>query len=350
LDTIYEFGWSSYWEEAFAPLREKGLTPGRVTAVYRDRCTLVTPLGPLWGSPSGTLRRELSGAPPAVGDMTALTIPRETGDAVIEELLPRRTAVCRQSVHNVHERQAMAANVDLVAIATSLNRDFNPARLERYMTVAWNSGARPAVVLTKADLCDEPAACLAALEEAATMVPTVTVCAPTGQGLDALRALWDPGETAVVLGSSGVGKSTLLNALMGETVMDTREIREDDGRGRHTTTHRQIFRLPDGRLLIDTPGMREIAFDEEGGAQTFADIEELAASCRFSDCRHQSEPGCAVRDAINEGALTRDRLERYNKFRREERHEMAKSDKKARIEKRQQERAFGRMVRSMKTR
>lgn len=345
LHTLIDYGWNDRWQAQFEQAASPGLTPGRVTAVHRDRCVLMTPAGSVWGRPSGALRTRLDGAPPTVGDMAALYLPPAQGEAVLESLLPRRTALARQSVHHVHERQAIAANIDLAAIAASLNQDLNPARLERYLTVAWNSGARPAILLTKADLCDDAASAEALVEAIAPGVPVVTLSAQNGQGLEAVRALWRPGETAVVLGSSGVGKSTLLNALLGYEAMATRAIRQDDDHGRHTTTHRELFRLDCGRLLIDTPGLREIAFDS--GSQTFSDIETLAGRCRFADCAHRTEPGCAVLEAIASGELSGDRLERYRKYQREEHHEQAKTDAKVRADLRQRDRDFGKMVRQV---
>ena len=237
--------------------------------------------------------------------------------------------------------QALAANVDYLFVCTSPNGEFNIKRVDRYLAMADGAGVEAVLIITKADLASGLGDVLSAIQALHPKRRHILCSTLNGMGIDALRDLVTAGKSAVLMGSSGVGKSSLINALLGKDHLETSEISAYKDKGRHTTTSRVLIPLISGGFLIDSPGMREIAFDEEGGAQTFADIEELAASCRFSDCRHQSEPGCAVRDAINEGALTPDRLERYNKFRREERHELAKTDKKARAERRQQDRAFG---------
>jgi ribosome biogenesis GTPase len=254
-----------------------------------------------------------------VGDFVLLQ-PNDSGNSLIVRLLPRRSKFSRAdfSGHAAGYaktilEQVVAANFDYVFIVSSLNLDFNTGRILRYLTQAWRSGGQPVVILTKADLSPDVETRLAEVREAAPGVPVHAVSAHSGFGLAALGEYLLPGKTVVFLGMSGVGKSSLLNALMDSEVMAVREIREGDSRGRHTTTHRQLFLLPSGAMVIDTPGMRELGlFDAESGLSTgFSDIEELFATCRFSDCRHRTEPGCAVLAAIQDGSLPGERWERY---------------------------------------
>jgi len=256
---------------------------------------------------------------PRVGDFVLLQY-NPTGDSRIAELLPRSTKFSRAdfSGHGVGyvktiREQVVAANFDYVFIISSLNQDFRVSRIVRYLTQAYASGGQPVIILTKADLVEDTATPVAMVENAAPAVPVIAVSSHTGEGLSQLSEFLQPGKTVVFLGMSGVGKSSLLNALMDANVMAVSGIREDDGRGRHTTTHRQLFMLPSGAMVIDTPGMRELGlYDADEGISTgFADIEELTTQCRFSDCGHNSEPGCAIRAAISNGSLPISRWEQY---------------------------------------
>ena len=255
---------------------------------------------------------------PTVGDYVMVNY-REDGDSQILSTLPRRTFFSRREPGPVPRDQAVAANFDRVFIMQSLNRDFNHRRLERYLTLAWQSGASPAVLLTKADLTEDHAAYLARVERAAPGVETYVISTRTGYGLDRLSACLQPGTTVVFLGSSGVGKSSLVNALAEEEIMPVSDIRERDGKGRHTTTHRQLIRLKSGVMIIDTPGMRELGIWDasEGLEDAFADVERYLGKCRFSDCRHEREPGCAIRAAIAAGELDAARWESYRKLKAE---------------------------------
>lgn len=255
---------------------------------------------------------------PTVGDHVTL-LYNPAGDSQITGVQPRRSVFARKIAGAKQVEQAVAANFDEVFLLSSLNQDFSGRRLERYAALAWQSGATPVVVLTKLDVATDVEGMIQDAQAAAPGAPIYAVSAKTGEGLNTLAQRLRPGHTVVLLGSSGVGKSSLLNALAGEMLMDTGEIREDDARGRHTTTHRQMHRLPSGAYVIDTPGMREIGlFDsEEGVREAFEEIEELAKQCRFSDCAHASEPGCAVREAIEEGLLDEARYKSYRKLQRE---------------------------------
>lgn len=243
----------------------------------------------------------------------------ENGDSQIIATLPRRTFFSRREPGPIPRDQAVAANFDYVFIMQSLNLDFNPKRLERYLTLAWQSGATPVILLTKADLAEDYWDYLTQVERVAAGVNIHVVSAHTGHGLERLNAYLQPGKTVVFLGSSGVGKSSLVNALAGEAIMTVNSIREDDSKGRHTTTHRQLIRLKSGVLIIDTPGMRELGMWDvsEGIGEAFSDVEQFLGRCRFTDCRHESEPGCAVKAAIAAGELELPRWESYLKLKEE---------------------------------
>ena len=295
---------------------------------------------------------------PAVGDWVTVADRQATRDVaherdIITAVLPRRSAfvrsaadASRRSAGNLVDEQVLAANVDVAFLVAGLDHDFNIRRLERYLAVAWSSGTRPVVVLNKADVAIDLDDRLLEVESVAPAVPFVVLSALTGDHVADLAPYLAPGQTAVVLGSSGVGKSTLVNALLGERRQATAAVREDDSRGRHTTTHRELFELPTGAFLIDTPGIRalEIAGADEGVDAAFDDIAEIAAACRFSDCRHQGEPGCAVRTAIDQGRLTRERFASHQKLERELAHAERKGDARAAAEERRRWKTIHRQV------
>jgi ribosome biogenesis GTPase / thiamine phosphate phosphatase len=317
------------WDERFATLLASegpGLAAGRILTEERGHYLVASGIGEGPVSVSGRLRHDAELDPtatwPAVGDWVALDpVPASAGPAehrLIQRVLPRRTAVIRRAPGDRRvPSQVLAANVDTVFVVSSMNADFNVRRLERYMTVAWESGAWPVVLLSKSDLATNSDGFIADATATAPGVDIVPVSAVTGEGLDQVRAHLGPGKTVVFIGSSGVGKSSIVNALAGAPLLATAAIREDDARGRHTTTRRQLVRLG-GALLIDTPGLRELGvMDGDGVAAAFDDVERAAATCRFSDCEHRSEPGCAVRAALADGTLDRGRLEAWRKLERE---------------------------------
>lgn len=300
----------------------EGLLPARVTAVHKERYGLICAHGPAFGRLKTAEYYGGGEAFPTTGDFVCID-GFGGGDCRIVRTLPRRSYFSRLDPSSSgHGEQAVAANFDVVFILQSLDRDFNLRRLERYLTLGWQSGATPVVVLTKADLAGDCADRVRMAERTAAGVGVFAVSARTGAGLDGLARVLRPGGTVVLLGSSGVGKSSLVNALAGREVMEVGGVREDDGRGRHTTTHRQLIRLDSGVMVIDTPGMRELGMWDvtEGLGQSFADVERYFGRCRFSDCRHQSEPGCAVRAAIEAGELAPERWESYRRLKAEARY------------------------------
>ncbi|HVO09661.1 MAG TPA: ribosome small subunit-dependent GTPase A [Vicinamibacteria bacterium] len=314
-------GFTPAQARAFAPLEADGLRPGRVVAGHTPRLSRVaTASGEVMAELAGRLRHQANSPLdlPAVGDWVALR-ERPGGGAVIEAVLPRRTAFVRRAAGERSLPQVLAANVDTVFLVMGLDADFNPRRLERALVLAWESGAEPVVLLNKADLNPEAEARRAEIERLVAGVPVLVTSAKQGQGLPALARWLSPGRTVALLGSSGVGKSTIVNRLLGREKQKTQEVRETDRRGRHTTSHRELVPLPGGALLVDTPGLREIQLWSEGsGLRTaFFDLQEIAGGCRFSDCGHGSEPGCAVRAAVAEGRLDPLRLDSFLKLQAE---------------------------------
>jgi ribosome biogenesis GTPase len=320
-------GWDADWASTFEQPEHDNLIPARVAAQHRGEYVLFSEEGELRAKASGRLfyDREVGGELPAVGDWVGVRAP-----ATITSILQRRTAFVRKSAGNDSTGQVLAANVDTALLLAGLDDDFSLRRLERYVTTAWESGAQPVVVLTKSDLCTDVDAAVIAVESVAIAVPVHPISNLSGAGLETLEPYLQTGRTAVLLGSSGVGKSSLLNRLAGQELMRTRTLAAD-GTGRHTTTHRELIRLPDGGLVIDTPGLRELQFWEGDLSAAFEDIEALAAECRFRDCAHTHEPGCAVLRAVDDGTLELDRLRSWRKLQRELESIAARTDKRLRL-------------------
>jgi ribosome biogenesis GTPase / thiamine phosphate phosphatase len=322
------YGWTPARSQDFVPCSEAGLVPARVVIQKRDIWQVQTLDATAFdASLLGKFRTEaLQGEFPVVGDWVALEVAGTS--ARIHNVLPRTTTLTRKAVGGDNAAQIIAANVDLGLLVCALNEDFNPRRLERYIALCRAGNVQPLIVLTKADLVEDVEPFIAALNDVATGVSILPVSVMSQTGLSALQPFLISGQTAALLGSSGAGKSTLLNALAGSEVMATSAIRYNDGRGRHTTTHRELVTLPSGAMIVDSPGMRELALWDggQGVSEAFDDVETLAGNCRFSDCQHIKEPGCAIREALQSGVLDDARWAGYQKLQRELAFEQAKTD------------------------
>ncbi|MFE7061315.1 ribosome small subunit-dependent GTPase A [Sutcliffiella sp. NPDC057660] len=331
-----ELGWNDYLNNEFALYEEQGFTVGRVMLEHKRIYRVETDNGEYLAEVSGKYRFEAESREdyPAVGDWVVLSERQSERKATIQALLPRFSKFSRKAAGLTTEEQIVAANVDTVFLVQSLNYDFNARRLERYLIMAWESGATPVIVLTKADLCEDVAARIKDVEAVALGVPVFAVSVKDETGLEELAPYFTTGKTVALLGSSGAGKSTLTNFLLGEEKQVIQEVRGDDDKGRHTTTYRELYLLPTGGLVLDTPGMRELQLWEADGAtvgQSFQDVEELAEQCYFRDCKHENEPSCAVREAIREGTLEEARYQSYVKLQRELAYLERKTNKRAQL-------------------
>ena len=333
---LTSLGWNPQRATEFAPYAERGLLPARVSLEHTHIYRLLAAEGEMLARVAGRLRHRASARTdyPAVGDWVAVEPDPHGGEARIHEVLSRTSRFSRRAAGDVTEEQIVAANIDTVFLVAGLDHNFNPRRLERYLTVAGESGASPVIVLNKADLVDDPEAYVRQVRALAPGVPVYAVSCEAPATLAALFEHLGFGRTGALLGSSGVGKSTIVNRLIGYDLLQTRDVRDGDSRGRHTSTRRELVMLRDRGVLIDTPGMRELQLWETGEALsgTFADIDALAEGCRFRDCGHTSEPGCAVLAAIEAGALVAGRLESFHKLAAEQQHQARQQDERARIE------------------
>ncbi|MEO7406007.1 MAG: ribosome small subunit-dependent GTPase A [Vicinamibacterales bacterium] len=330
---LAELGWNQRFAASFKEHASQGRVPGRVVLEHTHIYRVGTEGGEVLARVSGRLRHRAETRPdyPAVGDWVVIS-PAQDGDTRIHTILPRFSRFSRRAAGDTTEEQIVAANIDVVFLVGGLDGDFNPRRLERYLVVAWESGATPVIVLNKADLIDDPERHVQEVRVSAPGVDVHAVSARDPLSLDALRAHLGSGRTAALLGSSGVGKSTIVNRLVGHELLRTRDVRESDSRGRHTSTNRQLVVLENEQgILIDTPGMRELQLWDTGdsGGDAFADITELSAGCRFRDCRHMQEPGCAVRASVKRGELPADRFENYRKLALEREHQNRQVDARA---------------------
>ena len=318
---LKNLGWDKFFESHFQPYAANGYASGRVASESKHFYCIYCESGKVLGEIAGKLRHEAldQGDLPVVGDWVVIRTPPENSRVTIHAVLPRKSKFTRKMAGVRTEPQIVASNIDTVFLITSLNEDFNPRRVERYLIVAWESAARPIIILSKSDLCDETEERIRQIRAVVGDVPIHAVSVVRREGLDELTQYLKHGETVALLGSSGVGKSTLINHLLGREYLRVQETRKHDGRGRHTTTHRELIVLPQGGLVLDTPGMRELQlWDGEGGLHiAFADIETIASHCYFSDCRHRDEPRCAIRKALADGAIDTARYESYEKLQKE---------------------------------
>ena len=328
--SLENLGWTPALRKEFEPHARAGFDAGRVAVVHKDLCGVYTPMGELWADVSGRMRHETASRAhlPVTGDWVVLRPRPSEGRATIHAVLPRRSVFSRKAAGAITEEQVVAANADSIFLVCGLDRDFNLRRIERALVLAAESGAEPVVVLTKADLCDDPGARMAEVREIAPVVAIHVVSSITGDGLPGLSPYVVPGRTVALIGSSGVGKSTLVNRLLGSEAQATAQVSAHDGRGRHTTTRRELIALETGGWILDTPGLRELQLwaGEDALPAAFADVDALAAECRFRDCRHENEPGCAVRDALAEGRLPAERFASFLKLRKELRHLALRQD------------------------
>ena len=336
MSDLLQLGWNGEREDAFGSYRLEGLVPGRVALEHTHIYRVITHTGESLARVSGRLRHRATTRAefPAVGDWVALEPSDHGGDARIVAVLPRHSRFSRRAAGDPTEEQVVAANIDTVFLVAGLDRDFNPRRIERYLLVATESGAIPVIVLNKSDLAERADAMTDLVRGLAGHTTVHAVSCRMPGSVDVLRQYLGPGQTGALLGSSGVGKSTIVNRLIGHDLLRTRDVRESDSRGRHTSTARQLVVLDGAGVLIDTPGMRELQLWDTGDAisGTFADIEALAVGCRFRDCRHRQAPGCAVRLAADDGDLPAGRLESYHKLQDEQAHQTRQMDQRAQIE------------------
>jgi ribosome biogenesis GTPase / thiamine phosphate phosphatase len=317
---LKDLGWNPFFESHFEQFNRTGVTPARVVEEFKGLYRVRSAHAEYLAETSGKLQHQAAGREdlPAVGDWVAIIARPEEGRARIEHVLPRRTRLTRKVAGREMSEQIVATNLDTVFVVSALNREFNLRRIERYLTMVWDSGARPVVLLNKADLCPDPAARGAEVESIALGAPVRLLSALEKTGVEAVRIYLTRGTTAAFVGSSGVGKSTIINRLA-DAALRVQPVREQDDRGQHTTTSRQMIFLPGEGMLIDTPGMRELQLwdHEDGAAQAFQDIATLSQGCKFRDCGHLGEPGCAIEAAVQQGELSLERLENYRKLQAE---------------------------------
>lgn len=330
---LASLGWSDTFAHSFATYADQGYRVGRVAVVHRSQYHLYTEQGDMTATLTGKFRHQTQRPSdfPAVGDWVVIHSQTKPNQTLIEAVLPRKSQFSRQAAGTRTAAQIVAANVDTLFLMSGLDQDFNLRRIERYLVMAWESGANPVIVLNKADICKDLHQKQMAVDDIAFGVPIIILSALQQNNLAALAPYLKPGQTVALLGSSGVGKSTLTNQLMGSAVQTTQAVRADDSHGRHTTTSRTMVRLPTGALLIDTPGMRELQLwlAEDSVDETFTDIETLARQCRFRDCQHQSEPGCAIQAALATGELSVKRLGSYQKLQKEQAYVHRRQDQPA---------------------
>jgi ribosome biogenesis GTPase len=344
-------GWNDFFEDAFRSYRESGFSAGRVAIEHKSRYVVYAQPGELSAEVTGKLLYVANSAAdlPKVGDWVVISIFDGDDGAIIHEVLPRRTKFSRQAAGKRSGEQVLAANIDVIFIVQGLDHNFNLRRLERYLVMVYESKAQPVIILNKADLCEDVEMKVNAVKSIAGAAEIFAVSAETGAGVEALQNFLGEGKTAAFVGSSGVGKSTLINRLSGREIQKTAAVRESDSRGRHTTSRRELFLLPQGGLLIDTPGMRELQLWSagEGFGETFADIETLAEQCHFADCTHTQEIKCAVQAALENGSLAQERYQSYRKLQKELAYLELQQDKNGLLEKKRRDKQLHKMIKQI---
>ncbi len=349
--TLETFGWNDFFAKAFEPFQQEGFSAGRIAVQHKTQYIVYTEFGELRGELTGKIHYYADGPQdfPAVGDWVVLHARPQEQSATIHELLPRKARFSRKIAGRRVEQQIIAANIDVIFLISGLDHDYNLRRLERYLVLAAESGAKPVVVLNKADLCSDLDEKRNEVHTIAPGVPLLTTSAIDDKGLDGILSYLKPGITGALLGSSGVGKSTIVNHLTGQDLLRTQEVRAGDSRGRHTTTWRELILLPGGGLLIDTPGMRELQLcgGEEGMESIFGDIDALADQCRFRDCTHTTEPGCAVQSALSEGTLDEAHFRNFQKLRKEVAFFNRKFDESAQRKQKEYDKRIARQIKQI---
>lgn len=349
--TLQQLGWNDFFSSAFSEFESRGFEPGRIAIENRDNYLVLSASGELNAQMTGRLiySAESPADYPKVGDWVAISVFPDEAKSLVHEVLPRQTAFTRRAPGKRTELQVIGANLDYVYVVQSLDGDFSPNRLERYLVMIRESGADPGIILNKSDLANDPEAQRRAAQDIAGNIPLFVASAKTGDGIDELASAIQPGETIALVGSSGVGKSTIINALAGAEIQKTQEVREFDSKGLHTTTRRELILLPDGGLIIDTPGMREFQlWSGEGMEKVYDDILELAAECKFNDCTHTHEVECAVQQAVESGEISEQHYENYLKLQRELDYLASKQDEAARREREEYWKGIHKDIKEMK--
>ena len=345
---IEQYGFDSFYKKEFEAYKDSGFEPGRITAEHKQRYTVITQHGEITGEVTGRFLYDTDDASdfPKTGDWVAVTYFVEDNKCIIHNLLKRRSYFSRGQAGKETGVQIIAANIDYIFIVQSFNSDFSINRIERYMVMAENGNCKPVIIINKNDLADDPQRYLDGVKKRLENIPVFSISCETGNGFDELNEFIKPGMTYTLAGSSGVGKSSIVNLLMNNTMQKTAEIRISDGRGKHTTTRRELFLLPGGGIIIDTPGMREFSIHDSdiAGSDIYSDIAEIAADCRFKDCSHTTESGCAVKEALANGIITEGHLENYFKLKKESEYLDSLIDKNIYLERKRKEKELHRII------